>query len=393
MTTENNNTSMASATVEAFEAEGFHEKGHRGGGTLYLNVFDYSICMKSKEPVDAPGWSEEPIKTVNPTTKEEKLTWVKRFDPVIARIIRVKREKKSFDSGNTIVQWTLTLLAGGKYASLQCVTMDSFLKRFLMIAPNLDFSKPVAISAWMGNNKGKPAQKFSIRQPGPDAGADHMEWESVPYFWKPEYDDLGHIIPGSPNRSETGDLLPPWEQDEDDGKWSSKKQDRHLIAYFDEHVAPKIEQMYSHLGQGSSTDTTKSSDSGFSGPPTEEVAVVTTLPQYPAAQTLEDAMTPQQAFEARELLQRLNMDPEQASQALLKTSFILLSKQGASYLIYRAKEKLEKSTQTAPANVTSPAVSAPAPQAQAPAPAQQAPVDPDTNWGTPMNNDLDEIPF
>lgn len=206
--------------------EGFNAKSERTSG-IYLSVFDGSICQKSKTPVD--GW-EGPIKTQNPQTKEDVLTYCYRYDSVVARIIDVQKYQKTFDSGGKSSGFNITLLAGDKKATLQLTWIEPTLKRFLKVARNIDFTKPVRISVFpITKPSGKKSSAVSFKQ---GDGPDPQQWEKVEEFYNAQSEDM-----------------PQPTQDDMDGSWDYKPQERFLGVRFAEDVLPKIKEIAAQYPQ------------------------------------------------------------------------------------------------------------------------------------------------
>lgn len=381
---------MADDTVE-----GFFEKGKHKGG-MYLSVFDGSICQRSK--VEIEGWDH--VETTNQTTKETVHSWVHRFDRVVARIIDIDKEKVTFTNGNSVTNYNIILMAGNKRAVLQLQYMDSVLKRFLKVAPNINFDRPILISAWSTMKEGKKKQAVSFRQ---GEGKDVDKWVKVEEFWKTPRDKDGNIL--GPSTAPDQSVMPQPVQDEDDDTWDYKAQNKFLVGHFRENVLPKIKVIAEKYGHVEKAQNDGASTPEFSGLPSDAAPAVdpSVKPtEYLATQT-GLAMSGEQTAQIKALCKQIGVEPEAVVQKLLNTSLHLLNTQGAAYILYKLTKKLAK--MKAEGKIKE----APAPPPPPPAPVAPASEDDeDDEWGladtpTPApavtapqgqpDDDDDDIPF
>jgi hypothetical protein len=329
-------------TDDYSDVEGFEEK--RGSSMIYFRVFDKAICMTSKEPRD--GFEEKPIETTNPQTKEKVKTYVKRFDRLIARIVGFRREKKEFKGGGRAIQYNVYLMAGDKKASLQFMGNDPTFKRFLKVAPNIDFTKPILISAFPSKKtvggESKYVTAISFRQ---GQGTNVDQWDKVEEYWQRPKDDDGKPLPNKPSKGPDGSKLPPMVHDEDDDSWDSREQDKFLREYFKDNVLPKIEaieQKYKAAGQTVAPKPEGGTGTDFNFGENREIPVVTEKPDNPQMKSLDDGMTSDQRSELKKLFKHLGKDPEKSSQKMLGVGFDELSLEAGSYLTYRVKKQIDK---------------------------------------------------
>ena len=326
---------------------GFFEQG-KGPKGLWFQVFDGSICLKSREIVE--GW-EGPIETTHPKTKEKVFTYIKRFDSLVARVVNIEKHRKEFDDGTKITNYNLTLIAGGKKAILQLTYMDAFLRKFLKVAPNLDFEKLIRFSAFKKMKGGKDKQLISIKQ---GTGTDYQNWPVVPFYWEHEKHPNGELNFETPARGADGTILPPPIHDEDDDTWDFKEQNKFLIKHFVDNQLPQIKQIAERLGIKDYANETGDAPE-FSGPAVE-IPVVTSRPSVIVAPNVAGAMTSGQAVELRQLAKTVGKDIDTLSQKLLEADFDDLSIEAAAYLKYRIEKKIAKSggvTTDVPAQETS----------------------------------------
>jgi hypothetical protein len=351
---------------------GFFKKS-KGTG-VYFSIYDYSICQRSKTQIE--GW-EGPRETTNPKTNEKVFTWFMRYDSIATYIVDVNKFKVEFAAdkgGGKASGIKLTLAAGTMRAELQLQWGDKgpepVFKRFLKVAPNIDFNQPILISAFKTKD-GKQAVSF---KQGTDN--DPQKWDKVEEYWKREIDPVTEkAVTDAPQMGADGTVLPPPIHDEFDDSWSYVAQNRFLMVYFMEKIEPKIKEIAKAKGikqeEAGETPT-------HTGVPDEVIPVVTEKPANPVAQTLQEAATGAQRAEIKSLSVAANFDFEAQCQSVMGCSFSELNKLGASFAIYKLKEMVAKQGQTAPvqqAQAASTATAAPAAPATAPAPASD-------DWGT-----------
>jgi len=211
--------------------EGFNLK-REGGKAIYLNVFDGSLCRKSKNFVD--GWEEKPIKTTNPQTKEDVFTFVERYDSIVARIVDVNKYQHKFENGGKVSGFDIALLAGGKRAILQLTWIEHTLKRFLKVAPNIDFEKPIRISVFATTKNGKKNTAVSFKQ---GDGPDPEQWDKVNEFYNNDNEEMPKGI-----------------HDDNDDSWDYKPQNKFLGEKFAADTLPKIKVIAARYPQPGRTE-------------------------------------------------------------------------------------------------------------------------------------------
>lgn len=317
----------------------FESKASRGG--MFFQMFDGSICLKSKTMIE--GW-EGPIETTHPKTKEAVFTYIKRFDPV-CKIVNVEKRRAEFDDGTKITNYNLTLIASGKKAILQLTYMDALLRKFLKVAPNIDFERYVRISAFKKMVKGKNKQLISIKQAASESDettVDPREWPPVPFYWKSPLDEDGQPNYDKKAKGADGSVLPKVDHDEEDDTWDFKDQNKFLVKHFTENQLPVIKAIAEKLGIKDYVEDGADAPM-FTGPAQPEIPVVTEKPSTFTYENVKDAMTSEQSKELRALCKRIGADPDKISNKICgDTDFDELSIVGAAYLKYRIEKKIKK---------------------------------------------------
>ena len=319
-------TEQTETTENAFEdGLGFKKKSANAGG-IFFHIFDNNICQKSKVELD--GW-EGPIKTQHPKTKADVLTWVIRYDSLAAYVVDCNRFKKEFSQeqgGGRTSGLTLTLAVGKQRGILQlkwgAKGPDPVLKRWLKVAPSVNFDMPLLISVWK-NNDGK--QAVSFRQ---GADPDPQKWTKVEEYWKRDIDPAtGETVRGGTAKGADGTILPEPEHDEFDDSWDYTAQNKFLMKHFMENTEPKIKAIAEKHGIVPDDDFFTADD--------EEVPVVTTKPTNPIATSLSELATGGQKAQLAELSQQTGFDFVANCHKVLGCNYDEISKEAASYAIYK----------------------------------------------------------
>jgi hypothetical protein len=253
-----------------------------------------------------------------------------------------------------VTNWNITLLAKKKKAILQLVQQESVLTRFLQVAPNIDFNKPIRISAWETKKQGKSKQAISFKQPMPGDPMDEPEkWTTVKTYWQvPPEEREGGTWEGKPKRGSQhrgadGSIMPNAEYDEEEDTWDFKAQEKFLRKYFVENILPKVKARAKELGldeeqHGSDADTQNFGTGKGQKSVDTDLHITDQKPANPNATSLEDGINSAQTQVIRKLLDQIGMETEATAQQLVGTSFHLLSKDAAGYIIYRVQKKIAK---------------------------------------------------
>lgn len=224
---------------------GFNKKVKRD--VIYFNVFDNSIVRKSKVAINAEGW-EGPIKTTHPKTKKEVSTWVERYDNLVAYIGNVERFMKEFTDGGKTSGFNITLLSGAglkKKAVLQLTWCEPVLKRFLKVAPNIKWDRPIYISVFPTTRNNKQGIAVAFKQ---GEGNDPEKWTNVPEYWSRDKEEGSEGVP-------PGAGIPRAVHDEMDDSYDFKAQNNFLGKQFFTHQLPIIRQLAAKYGLETKPET------------------------------------------------------------------------------------------------------------------------------------------
>lgn len=318
---------------------GFFKRDARAGAT-YFRIFENMLCQTQK--VDGPdatidGW-EGPVKTTNPNNKKDVWTCLIRYDSLAAFVLDANRFSKQFtpeQGGGKINGLSLTLQAGDSRGVLQLnwqkTGPEPVLKRFLMVAPNINFEMPLLISAWK-NQAGK--QAVSFRQ-GTDP--DPTKWEKVEQYWKRPVDPVTQQATGDAVGAD-GTVLPQPIHDDFDDSWDYAPQNKFVMKYFIDNIEPKIKEIAKRHDisfPGPEGDQGEDQQEAASAPMPTSIPEVTKQPDNPKATSLADTATGMQRMQIKALAELVKMDFEARCPEIMGCTFDELSKEAASFVKFQ----------------------------------------------------------
>jgi hypothetical protein len=187
-------------------------------GTIFLKIKHSSICEESKQ--ELPGF--EPVEVTNPRTGENLTKFVKRYKGVEALVCKVEWYEREYE-GTPFMGWNLHLDAAGVPCVLDLPLKSRVTSRFMKLAENIDFTRPVEFSAW--HDKKSDSTAFNVRQDG----------ESVPQKY---------------TREDPGDCPPPV-QSKVTKKWNFEEQTEYLVGVMNDVIIPAVEAAGNDMPDGS----------------------------------------------------------------------------------------------------------------------------------------------
>lgn len=306
------------------EVEGFVTKSNKPRG-LYLHIFDEGLCQKSKTPIE--GW-EGPVTTTNPRTKEPVHNYVFRYDHIIVRIIDANKYSREFDGGGKASGIELTLLAGSKRATLQLPWIDHPLKRFLKVAPNINFEKPIMISCFpKTTTRGNKAIAIAFNQ---GDSKNPEDWPKVEEYYGRDNPEVPEAI-----------------HDEMSDSWDYRDQEKFLGQKFFTDTMPKIKAIAANYPQFAynqeqqlQQETVQQTQApqqqqqqAFQPENQKATGQMADKPEDPIARNLTDLVTAKQLGMIRGLAKEMELDEDAVCKQVFNCSTIELSKTAASYLI------------------------------------------------------------
>lgn len=185
-------------------------------GTIFLNVKHSSICEESK--TERAGF--QPIEVTNPRTREAITKYVKVYNGVEALVTKIEWYSRDFED-TTFRGWKIHLDAAGTPAILDLPFGSRAAKRFMKLAENIDFTRPVEFRAWH------------------DAKTD-----STAFFVGQD----GRSIPQAYTMENPGDCPAPVKNRL--GKWNFDAQDEYLYNQMVDVVIPRVEAAGNVMPEG-----------------------------------------------------------------------------------------------------------------------------------------------
>jgi len=120
--------------------KGLQEKGEGG---IFLHIKHGTICEESKTPKE----KFVPVEVTNPRSGQTSTKYIKPYKLVEAMIKRIEWYEREYD-GTPFMGWKIVLNADGTVCTLDLPLQSQTATRFMKLAENLDFTKPVEFSAW-----------------------------------------------------------------------------------------------------------------------------------------------------------------------------------------------------------------------------------------------------
>lgn len=122
-------------------------------GTVFLLVKHGSLCEESK--VAREGF--EPVKVKNPRTEEEVTKYINRYSGVEGLINSIEFRDTGEQYEQRFTSWRITMDADGTPVVLELPFQSRFSSRFMKLAENIDYSRPVEFRAWHDTREDKTA--------------------------------------------------------------------------------------------------------------------------------------------------------------------------------------------------------------------------------------------
>jgi len=216
----------------------------RESNRVYLNLRTGKLSETSKE--DKPGF--KPFTTKNASGQEYHF-FAKTYDDLTAYIKDVQWHEFEYE-GKKIVGWNIILDTFDKEYCLQINSSDRPYQTIMSVLPNVDFTKPVRVVAFLGKSSaGKPQKVLLFTQ---NLLLDTREWVKAKY--EPKWlsrllaNKVKEGVPLSDDEERNVAFLPDGKPDKDfpyireksDGTWSFDAWTDFLLDKMHSEVIPAV---------------------------------------------------------------------------------------------------------------------------------------------------------
>lgn len=193
---------------------GFQEKSENTG--KFFVVKHHSICEESGK--EKPGF--EPVEVMNPQTKEVSIKFIKRYQTLEAMVTKIDWRDTEDKYEQRYMSWKISLDTGNEKGVLEIPFLHRASSRFMKLAENIDFTRPVEFRAWRDTSGAVDATAFYVGQ---------RENES---------DEKSVSVPQKYTKVNPGECPPPVQRM--GGKWNFDDQMEFLHGRMLNVVIPKV---------------------------------------------------------------------------------------------------------------------------------------------------------
>lgn len=186
--------------------KGFQEQTDDGG--VFFQIKHNTICQESK--TEREGY--KPVEATNPRTDETVIKFIKPYKAIEAMVTKIEWRDTEQQFDQRYLSWKIYLNANGKIGVLEISFQSRASSRFMKLAENIDFTKPVEFRAWKDHKTNSTA--FFVGQGG-------------------------HSIPQKYTKENPEDCPPPKKSFA--GKWNFDDQMEFLHKRMLDVVIPKVE--------------------------------------------------------------------------------------------------------------------------------------------------------
>lgn len=185
--------------------KGFQQKTESTG--KFFVVKHNCICEESSK--ERAGFG--PVEVMNPQTKEISIKFIRPYDFLEAMVTKIEWRDTGDKYDQRYMSWKIHLNADGESGTLEIPFNSRIGDRFMKMAENIDFAKPVEFRAW---RDAEDKTAFIIKQDG----------QSVPQLY---------------TKADPGKCPPPVQTF--GGKWNFDGQSQFLHRQMLEVVIPRVE--------------------------------------------------------------------------------------------------------------------------------------------------------
>ncbi len=138
--------------------KGFQQRSESSG--KFFVVKHNCICEESSK--EREGF--EPVEVMNPQTKEVSIKFIKRYSTLEAMVTKIEWRDTEQQYDQRYMSWKIHLNADGETGVLELPFNSRVGSRFMKLAENINFSKPVEFRAWRDTKTDSTA--FLVAQDG-----------------------------------------------------------------------------------------------------------------------------------------------------------------------------------------------------------------------------------
>lgn len=201
--------------------KGFQEKTESNG--KFFVVKHHSICEESSK--EKPGFA--PVEVMNPSTREVVIKFVKKYQTLEAMITKIEWRDTEDQYEQRYMSWKIYMDADGDKGVLELPFQSRVSSRFMKLAENIDFTRPVEFRAWFDQKNEGTAFYVGQREN--------------------EEDDKSVSVPQKYTRSDPGDCPEPVQRM--GGKWNFDDQMEFLHKRMMEVVIPRCAAARAAMGE------------------------------------------------------------------------------------------------------------------------------------------------
>lgn len=201
--------------------KGFQEKSENHG--KYFVIKHSTICEESNK--EKPGF--EMIVVTNPQTEQPVTKFIKRYQAIEAMVTKIEWRDTEDKYEQRYTSWKIYLDADGEKGVLEIAFRSRASDRFMKLAENIDFARPVEFRVWH-DQKNDSAAFFVGQREG-------------------EGDEKSVSVPQKYTRNNPGECPPPVQRL--GGKWNFDDQTEFLHERMMNVVIPRVAAVRGAMGE------------------------------------------------------------------------------------------------------------------------------------------------
>ena len=200
---------------------GFQERSENNG--KFFVVKHNTICEESSK--EKPGFV--PVEVMNPQTKEVTIKFIKPYAALEAMVTRIEWRDTEDKYEQRYMSWKIHLDANGEKGVLELPFQSRVSSRFMKLAENIDFTRPVEFRAWRDQKSDGTAFFVGQREN--------------------EDDEKSASVPQKYTKENPGECPPPVQRL--GGKWNFDDQMEFLHGQMINVVIPRVAAARESLGE------------------------------------------------------------------------------------------------------------------------------------------------